>query len=271
MNTRLSSFNLKSHSIRISFLTEEKRDGHEQLIHYGNTTGARIVCDICGKGFVKDIFPYLNFLLINIRSLYSIHLWFSHRFLQTSHLQKHIQAHHSDDPEKRAKKSEIKSEMCTICGLWLKSRYRLKLHRKCHSTELNRCQECGLEAPNHEALLGHIRAFHEIRRKHKCRLCEKSFNNIDELQVIIRTHELSWFSANWNLYLIEFPGTRLKSFHGKTISVRSLSRIICMASYFGCTHKKIPSCRMGRWKSHRKQHWRSIDFISVIPFCLSLN
>lgn len=136
------------------FLSDEKRNGHEQLIHYGNTTGARIVCDICGKGF-----------------------------LQANHLQKHIQSHHSDDPIKRAKKEENKSEMCTICGLWLSSRYRLKLHRKCHSMEPNKCQECGLEAPNHDALLGHIRAFHEVRHKNKCRLCHESFNTAEELHV----------------------------------------------------------------------------------------
>lgn len=139
-----------------SFLSDDKRNNHEQLIHYGNTEGARYVCYICGKGFH-----------------------------QASHLQKHIGSHHSDDPRKRAKKEENKSEMCTICGLWLSSRYRLKLHRKCHSMEPNRCTECGLEAPNHDALLGHIRAFHEIRRKHKCRLCDESFNNADELRVRI--------------------------------------------------------------------------------------
>lgn len=78
--------------------------------------------------------------------------------------------------------------MCTICGLWLSSRYRLKLHRKCHSMEPNKCQECGLKAPNHEALLGHIRAFHEVRRKHKCRLCDETFNSVSELQVSLSPH-----------------------------------------------------------------------------------
>lgn len=152
------SFHWMDFIIRLSFLfrflTDEKRDNHEQLVHYGNTEGARHVCYICGKGFH-----------------------------QAGHLQKHVESHHSGDPQKQAKKEENKSEMCTICGLWLRSRYRLKLHRKCHSMEPNRCTECGLEAPNHDALLGHIRAFHEVRRKHKCRLCDESFNNADELQV----------------------------------------------------------------------------------------
>lgn len=41
------------------FLSAEKRDGHEQLIHYGNTTGARIVCDICGRGFLQVVYMQL--------------------------------------------------------------------------------------------------------------------------------------------------------------------------------------------------------------------
>lgn len=131
------------------------------MIHYGNSTSARIVCDICGKGFN-----------------------------QASHLYKHIQSHHSDNPDKQAKKDENKSEMCTICGLWLSSRYRLKLHRKCHSMEPNKCTICGLEAPNHDALLGHIRAFHEVRNKNKCRLCHETFETANELHV---SHKIDEF------------------------------------------------------------------------------
>lgn len=136
------------------FNSEEKHNNHEQLIHFRNIENARIVCDICGKGF-----------------------------LQTSHLQKHVKTHHSTENEQK-KSKEDKSETCTICGLRLSSRYRLKLHRKSHNlTEPNRCDQCGVEAPNHEALLGHIRAFHEIRRKHKCRLCDEMFDSADKLQV----------------------------------------------------------------------------------------
>lgn len=114
------------------------------------------MCDICGKGFH-----------------------------QTGHLNKHIQAHHSTESSKKDVK-EDKSELCTICGLWLSSRYRLKLHRKSHNlSDVNRCNDCGVEAPNHEALLGHIRAFHVIRRRHKCRLCDEAFQSAEDLHVTV--------------------------------------------------------------------------------------
>lgn len=94
-----------------------------------------------------------------------------------------MKSQHADGaPEKEAKPD--KSEMCTICGLWLSSRYRLKLHRKSHTmSDVNRCNTCGIEAPNHEALLGHIRAFHVIRKRHKCRLCNEVFDSAAILQV----------------------------------------------------------------------------------------
>lgn len=94
-----------------------------------------------------------------------------------------MQSQHSSQTPKKENK-EDKSELCTICGLWLSSRYRLKLHRKSHSiSDVNRCTICGIEAPNHDALLGHIRAFHEIRRRHKCRLCNEAFGTAQCLRV----------------------------------------------------------------------------------------
>lgn len=74
-------------------------------------------------------------------------------------------------------------EMCTICGLWLSNRYRLKNHRKLHKLEPKKCDQCGLEAPNQDALLGHIRSFHRSKRKFKCRLCNESFDLRIELRV----------------------------------------------------------------------------------------
>lgn len=208
------------------FLSDEKRETHEQLIHYGNSTGARIVCDICGKGF-----------------------------LQVSHLQKHIEAHHSDNPDKKAK-GENKSEMCTICGLWLSSRYRLKLHRKCHTMEPNRCQECGLEAPNHDALLGHIRAFHEVRRKHKCRLCNQSFTSARELQVSGASYSIMYklklISNSLDYSNMEQPTPRRnctiaiiaqKHSYGGLRSTRTWRK----PTHFSGTTKKLPN---------KKWHWR---------------
>lgn len=135
------------------FYTEEKRNVHEQLIHFGDTTKARTVCDICGKGF-----------------------------LQASHLHQHVKAHHSDKNAMKAERPEER-EMCTICGLWLPNRYRLKHHRKLHKLEPKKCDQCGLEAPSQDALLGHIRTFHQNRRKFKCRLCDDSFDLRAELRV----------------------------------------------------------------------------------------
>lgn len=181
-----------------SFFSDEKRNTHEQLIHYGNITSARIVCDICGKGFH-----------------------------QNGHLQNHIKKHHTDEPEKRAKKDESKSEMCTICGLWLSSRYRLKLHRKCHSSEPNRCQECGLEAPNHDALLGHIRAYHEVRRIHKCRLCNESFNNASELQVCLQVLLICETKFQYDEFL-----TNIFQEHGASHATEKLYRcVLCLESF----------------------------------------
>lgn len=137
------------------FATDEKRNSHEQLIHYGNTTGAQVVCDICGKGFH-----------------------------QVSHLNKHIEKYHNGKEEIKPKEP-TKSEKCTICGLWLSSRYRLKLHRKSHSMEPNKCRTCGVIAPNHDALLGHVRAFHVVRKKNWCRLCDITFKETNELQVCL--------------------------------------------------------------------------------------
>lgn len=138
---------------KFRFVTDDKRDTHEQIVHYGNTMGARSVCEICGRGF-----------------------------MQTCHLSRHMEKHHSGKDEKKPKEPS-KSEKCTICGLWLSSRYRLKLHRKSHSVGVNRCEICGIEAPNHDALLGHVRAFHEVRNKNKCRLCLITFETAEELQV----------------------------------------------------------------------------------------
>lgn len=128
-----------------------------------------MVCDICGRGF-----------------------------LQTCHLVKHMEKCHTDKEEKKPKEIS-KNEKCTICGLWLSSRYRLKLHRKSHSDDLNKCHICGVEAPNHEALLGHVRAFHIVRKKNKCRLCDLTFQTQNDLQVFLIDFLFSMFELKKNV------------------------------------------------------------------------
>lgn len=164
-------------SLFCRFVSDEKRDNHEQLIHYGNTTVAAAVCPCCGQGFS-----------------------------QSSHLSRHMAKYHSGKKELEVKSKEPnKSDKCTICGLWLSSRYRLKLHRKSHmSTDANKCQTCGIEAPSHDALLGHIRAFHEIRQKNKCRLCETVFETTNELQQHIKTNHPTEKLFRCNLCLQTF-------------------------------------------------------------------
>lgn len=155
------------------FKEEDSLNKHEQLIHYGNVENASIICDICGKGF-----------------------------LHINQLNKHVQSQHSSDTPKKEAKGD-KSELCTICGLWLSSRYRLKLHRKSHKmTDANRCNICGIEAPNHDALLSHIRAYHVVRHRHKCRLCNEGFNTTEDLQV-----STSSFGLAFHCFLFFFfPG-----------------------------------------------------------------
>lgn len=87
---------------------------------------------------------------------------------------------HTMDPECR-------KVQCPICNVWVKSARSLRRHIKQHTTvdEEFKCEICGKESPNKEALQSHKRYVHINERKFKCTFlnCEKAFKRQIGLKV----------------------------------------------------------------------------------------
>lgn len=132
-----------------------------------------ITCEICGRSF------YAKF-----------------------HLEKHLRTH-SDKSERLAERKQ-----CDHCGEWLMTRSGIYYHKQVshllkqpdiklitviilnivvdfqiHLSGVQKCEHCGIELPNKNALQGHIRKHHR-ERKYKCGYCDRAYSTRADMKVL---------------------------------------------------------------------------------------
>lgn len=83
-------------------------------------------------------------------------------------LAKHIRNRHTENRDRPL-------YQCDICKKWLTTLKIMREHLDKHMASPQQCPHCDKISPNPEALKGHIKRVHLMKKIFKCDLCNKSF------------------------------------------------------------------------------------------------